>query len=309
MTTTRLYSREINKENNMSIISADIALAKHQLFKRLRDSLDNQGFCEVSTPIQLASEDRNVFTLRECMELRLRSALASGLKSVYEIGQCFRGDVPDKTHLREFHMLELFWNHDSFDDLVQLTRHLLEVAFMRPIAGFEIIDLAELLPRRYPGFVYGRTYAQLREWAKSFIQPQQLSSFDCSYKIYNHLIDMLVDEMHPGTMERPAMVTNYPSETICIACPQSKHPERIQRSEFFVNGLEIGHGFVDDMNWTDVARKMEENGKDFVDVPFLELLKSGRLPASSGVGFGLDRILKLLLGIDDIRQCAHELQE
>ena len=63
------------------------------------------------------------------------------------------------------------------------------------------------------------------------------------------------------------------------------------------------------MNWTDVARRMEENGKDFVDVPFLELLKSGRLPASSGVGFGLDRIHKLLLGIDDIRQCAHELQE
>ncbi len=292
----------------MNIISADIAIAKHQLFRRLRNALDDQGFCEISTPIQLISDDKKNYSLRECMELRLRSALASGLESVYEIGQCFRGDVPDKTHLREFHMLELFWNHACFSDLIQLTRHLLEVAFMRPIIGFEIIDLAELLPRRYPGFVYGRTYAQLYKWAHSYIHSELLSSFDCSYKIYNHLIDILIDEMHPGTMEKPAMVTNYPTETICIACPQANHPERIQRSEFFVNGLEIGHGFVDDMNWMDVARRMEENGQEFVDIPFLELLKSGRLPASSGVGFGLDRILKLLLDINDIRQCAHELQ-
>lgn len=293
----------------MNIIRKDIALAKHQLFKRLRDSLDNWGFCEISTPIQLKSEGSEDFSLRTCMELRLRSALANGLTSVYEIGQCIRReDVPDKTHLREFHMLELFWNHDCFDDLIRLTRHLLEVAFMRPIEGFEIIDLTELLPKRYPGFAYGIEYAKLQAWAKPFIESQKMSSLNCSYKIYNFLIEKLIDEMKPGTIKRPAMVTNYPKETICLARPQPNNPNLIQRSEFFVQGYEIAHGFVDDMDWTDVARRMKENGEEFVDAPFIELLKTNCLPASSGVGFGLERILMLMLSIDDIRQCVHELQ-
>ena len=53
---------------------------------------------------------------------------------------------------------------------------------------------------------------------------------------------------------------------------------------------------------------MKENGEEFVDAPFIELLKTNCLPASSGVGFGLERILMLMLSIDDIRQCVHELQ-
>jgi lysyl-tRNA synthetase class 2 len=301
--------RETNKGGfTLTIINSNIARAKHQLFQRMRNTLDDLGFCEVSSPIQLATPKSKKRSLRECMELKLRSALASGLDSVYEIGQCFRAEKVDETHLAEFHMLELFWNRPSFTELTELTRHLLEKAFLRPINNFETVDLAVLLPQRYPGFEYGRSYENLQEWVKAFLPQKKLVKCDCSYKIHNLLIDNLLDEMKPGCIELPAMVINYPKETICLACPQEGYPERIQRAEFFVDGLEIGHGFVDDMNVQSVSARMMENGEKFIDKPFLALLASGRLPASSGVGLGLDRLLQVLLGLDDIRQCVHELQ-
>ena len=49
---------------------------------------------------------------------------------------------------------------------------------------------------------------------------------------------------------------------------------------------------------------MYENGDEFVDEDFLALLASGKLPPSSGVGFGLDRLLMVQQGLADVRECT-----
>lgn len=275
-----------------------MARAWHGLKKNLRRALDGLGFVEMTTPVRTNGK------LRECMELNLRSMLVDDAPGVYEIGPCFRDDVPDKAHLSEFQMLELFWTRPSFGQLTHLTHDLLEVSFGRSLGAFEEIDLAELLPRRYSGFEYGMELDRLRSWAAKYLESKKLASCEHAYEILNALVDQLVDDLTPGTLNRPAMVVNYPTETVCVAKPQDGHPERIQRAEFFIHGLEIAHGFVDDMDPARVERRMAENGPSFVDKPFLELLASGRLPASSGVGFGLDRLLMLAQGIDDIRDCV-----
>ena len=282
----------------MNAFAAKIARAMHGLKKRLRMALDGLGFCEVTTPVR-ANDG-----LRPCMELELRTTLASGLEGVYEIGPCFRDERSDRTHLPEFQMLELFWNRPSFTTLVHLTRDLFEAAFQCPMEGFETLDLAACLPARYPGLEYGMTAGDLLCLAKRYLADRQLSTCDRSYKVYNALIDKLIDERKPGTLKRPAMVVNYPLETVCLAKPQDGHPERIQRAEFFVNGLELAHGFVDDMDVERVRRRMYENGDEFVDEGFLAILASGMLPQSSGVGFGLDRLLMVQQGLTDVRECT-----
>lgn len=278
--------------------AAKIARAMHGLKKRLRMALDGLGFSEVTTAVR--TDDG----LRPCMELELRATLASGLEGVYEIGPCFRDEQPDDTHLPEFQMLELFWNRPSFATLVHLTRDLFEAAFQCTLEGFEALDLATCLPARYPGLEYGMTAGELFCLAKRYLDDQQLSTCDRSYKVYNALIDKLIEERKPGTLKRPAIVVNYPVETVCLAKPQDGCPERIQRAEFFVNGLELAHGFVDDMDVERVRRRMYENGDEFVDEDFLALLASGKLPPSSGVGFGLDRLLMVQQGLADVRECT-----
>lgn len=278
------------------MVDARIIRARHQMKQRLRAALDGLGFFEAPTPV------RHGAGLRTCMELNLRPALEQ-LGSVYEIGPCFRDETPDATHLSEFEMLELFWDRPSFGQLVGLTRDLFEMVFQHPIE-FEVIDLAVLLPRRYPGFHYGMTVGQLRAFAADHLGGECLRQCTRAYEFYNRLVDRLVDELAPGTREKPAMVVNYPTETVCVAKPQDGHPERIQRAEWFVGGLELAHGFVDDMDPVRLRRRMLENGPEFLDEPFLDLLASGRLPPSSGVGFGLDRLLMVQQGLGDIRSCV-----
>lgn len=278
--------------------SAKIARANHAMLRALRRDLDGRGFCELITGVLQDGEKR------ECMELYLRSALSGGMGAVYEIGSCFRGDDADSTHLPEFQMLELFWDRSSFEDLIGLTKDILTVAFGRDVEAFEVVDLAEHLPLRYSGFEYGRGSTSLRAWAKRYIEPTKFENCRYDYEIYNILIDQFITELRPGSVARPAMVMNYPMETICLAKPCDDHPDRIQRAEFFVQGLEIGHGFVDDMNAARVEGRMRANGSENFDAHFLRLLRSGRLPDSSGVGFGLDRLLMVRLGIDDIRDLS-----
>ena len=284
----------------MKIISAEIARAAHDLKRRLRTFLDAMGFCEMVTPVLRNGK------LRTCMELNLRSTLASGFDRVYEIGTCFREEQSDSTHLSEFQMLELFWSCASFDKLVNLTHHLFETVFQCTMDEFATLDLAQCLPERYSGFEYGMEFRRLRVWAQRYLDAKELETCDRAYKIYNLLIDHYIGERVPGTLKRPAMVINYPMETICLAKPQKNHPERILRAEFFIGGIELAHGFVDDMDHKHVAKRMLENGNEFYDKPFLELLEKKILPPSSGVGFGLERLLMLSCGVSDIRECVYE---
>jgi len=61
------------------------------------------------------------YELRDSLELYLRTAMASGLDAVYEMGPCFRHDEHlDELHLPEFHMLEAFKRGLDYSGLLGL---------------------------------------------------------------------------------------------------------------------------------------------------------------------------------------------
>jgi lysyl-tRNA synthetase class II len=54
---------------------------------------------------------------------------------------------------------------------------------------------------------------------------------------------------------------------------------------------------------------MEENGKQFIDQKFLELLQSGSIPPSGGFGLGIERLLAASDEADsDVRRFIHAYQ-
>jgi lysyl-tRNA synthetase class 2 len=298
------------------IVAAHIAKARHQLVRRLRAALDSRGFVEVMTPVLHAvgpSPQAALFSwagqpcdLRPCMELRLRSALAE-LDAVYEIGPCFRPDPPDQDHHPEFHMLELFWKKPEFGELRELTRVLLEEALGTSIQEFRYVDVADALAEARPELDLACGTDAILDTLRH-CYPLECGGFSRAYEALNWLIDKAIVGPDLGTLERPAMLVNYPLATVCLAKPQAHAPHLIERMEVFIKGLEVCHGFVDDCDPERVECRMVENGPTFHDKPFLGLLRSGRIPASSGVGFGLERLLMLATATDHIRDCLHEPQ-
>lgn len=296
-------------------IAAPIAKARHQLVRRLRATLDSRGFVEVMTPVlhvagpsaqTAATWAGQSCELRPCMELRLRSALAE-LDAVYEIGPCFRPDPPDLDHHPEFHMLELFWRMSDFGELCELTRELLAAAFDAPVQGFECVDVATTLVGTCPGLDLKLGADELLGALKTRY-PHDCSQFGRTYEALNWLIDKAIVGLQLGCLERPAMLFNYPMSTVCLAKPQTSAPHMIERMEVFIDGLEVCHGFVDDCDSDRVERRMHESGPQFFDASFLNLMRTGRIPPSSGVGFGIERLLMLSEGISQIRECLHEPQ-
>ena len=86
--------------------------------------------------------------------------------------------------------------------------------------------------------------------------------------------------------------------------------ERAHRFELYINGLELCNGFWELTDPREQRRRFDEDNRQrqrsgkpemAVDEAFLAALDHG-LPECSGVALGLDRLLMIKLGADDIRE-------
>lgn len=291
----------------------DISIRRHAMRVNLRACLETKGFVEIPTSIiRPTDQDKDLLwnskgcKIRPCMELQLRSALIYGLPSVYEMGPSFReGDI-SSNHYPEFQLVETFSSNMHFEEMVALSQDMLEAAFSRKIHKFKRIDVSDALQANDPNLDLTSSDDELLAYLKGK-HPRQEKVRDAkyAYQAMNQLVEMVVEETNPGSIDEPVMLWRYPLCTVCLAKPIDSAPHLIQRAEFFIKGLEVGHGFVDDIDAESVEERMLID-KDHHDPRFLQLLKNKRLPPSAGVGFGLDRLLKIDFGIDDIKECIHD---
>lgn len=301
----------------MNWIDAHSAQKRDDLCRQLRAFMHERGFVEIHTPILLRPlPDTNGvrmdikgedYELRRCMELKLRSALANGLRAVFELGPCFRPvDAPSSRSHPEFYMLELFERELDYAGLMELTRDLLSVVSGNPALEFELIDVTEWLERVLgievePGGDAIRSQLVGRGFA-----PPELATLPAFYAI-DHVVEEHL-EKGCGSQGRPAVLHRYPACTVCLARREAQQPAVIERFEVFVEGLEVAHGFVDEMNAEDVLARMKESGPEFTDEAFVDLLRSGGLPPSAGVGFGVERLLLAFNKAPSVHDLIHENQ-
>ena len=84
-------------------------------------------------------------------------------------------------------------------------------------------------------------------------------------------------------------------------------PESLERFELYAGGLELANGYGELTDAAEQARRLQETRRALegegvagltVDGEFLEAVAA--LPPCAGVSIGLDRLLMLLLGEEDI---------
>lgn len=301
----------------MNQISAPMAKSRDFLCRRLRSFLHEMGFVEINSPVLLRALPGNSdvrlsigpedYELRQCMELKLRSALSEGLSAVFEIGPCFRpSDLAAKHSHPEFYMLELFKSEIEYSELVELTRNLLIIASDNQDLQFEPINVSRWLEQELGVEILEDGSLVLSHLIERGLVPQNLTGLPVFHAV-NHLLEKHL-EKKCGTRERPALLYDYPACTICLARRSTTRPAIIKRFEVFVEGIEIAHGFVDEMDAEDVLTRMKNNGPSFVDEKFVELLRDGQLPPSAGVGFGIERLLITFGNVASIADFLHENQ-
>lgn len=306
--------------------------ARAGILDEIRRFFRSRGFLEVDPPIAslFPNIDPNIYPVRiedaagkaarfylhTSPELAMKKLLAAGSGDIFYLGKVFRDREGSPLHSPEFTMLE--WYRlgpvegvmDDVEELVgklamkingrpALARGGKEIPLGRPWARREMTDaFRELLGA-------GMTDAEgLRAGlARLGSRPGADESWEDLF------FRACLEVIEPDAAKRGAcFVTGFPAALGAMARRRESDPAVAERFEGYIDGVELvnGYGELTDPEEQE-ARLSELADRHFraggerlpVDPAFLDALRRG-LPPCSGAALGVDRLVMLLLGNDDI---------
>jgi lysyl-tRNA synthetase class 2 len=309
---------------------------RSQIVRAIRNFLDQRGFLEVETPmmhhIPGGATARPFVThhnaldldlyLRVAPELHLKRLVVGGLEKVYEINRNFRNEGVSTRHNPEFTMLEFYWAHADYDDLIRLTENLLrELVSQLPgledgrvsYQGHEInfggqyrrLSVSEAVAEHFEGLDEAalRDLGRLREvCAQQGIHVEQAWG-------WGRLLMELFEHGVEQQLIQPTFVTGYPIEVSPLSRRNDQDPELADRFELFVAGREIANGFSELNDPEDQAERFraQVDARDAGDAEamhfdhdYIRALEYG-MPPAAGEGIGIDRLVMLLTDSASIR--------
>jgi lysyl-tRNA synthetase class 2 len=134
--TKRYRSRHVDLIVNPKV--RDTFRKRAKITSMMRRMLDDMGFLEIETPVlhsQSGGAEAKPFetyhnsmdmqlTLRIATELHLKRLIIGGFERVYELGRIFRNEGLSTRHNPEFTSIELYQAYADYDDMMDLTEHL-----------------------------------------------------------------------------------------------------------------------------------------------------------------------------------------
>jgi lysyl-tRNA synthetase class 2 len=237
-------------------------------------------------------------------EFAMKRLLAAGIGDIYQICRVFRDGELGRWHQPEFTLLE--WYRLDFDD----------AALMQELAAL----LRELIPARLSGPTQQLTFAAAFEAALGLgpETPSQLIATALAARgidapaglSHPALIDLAFGTVVARALDPDALtfITDFPLEQAALARLKPGNPPRAARFEAFCGGLELANGFAELTDAREQHRRFEAELAERrrqglpcapLDREFLAALEAG-LPPCAGVAVGLDRVVALALGINEI---------
>jgi lysyl-tRNA synthetase class 2 len=312
----------------------EIALLRGRTLAALRAFLDARGFLEVETPALqplyggAAAEPFEThhrafgqkLYLRISDELYLKRLVIGGLDRVYEIAHNFRNEGISHKHSPEFTMLECYQAYADYRDMMELAQAMLRDVAKQALGTLSLphgegtIELGGEWPRLTMrdalldatgvDILAARDLASLRRALEAKgIEPGDAPS-------WGFLVDEVFSaKVEPGLVQ-PTFVTHHPAELSPLAKRSPDDPRLVERFELFLGGIEIANAFSELNDPDDQRARFEEqrrlaaagdSGAHPLDEDFLLALEHG-MPPTGGLGIGVDRLLRLLAGVSNLRE-------
>ena len=329
---TRYRQRELDLISNPDIQT--LFRRRSQLMQSIRQTLVQEGFLEVETPLlqtQAGGAAARPFEtfhnalqtklfLRIALELHLKRLLVGGLDRVFEMGRVFRNEGVDTMHNPEFTLLEAYQAYADYNDMMTLTEKIITDAARtcngtdeislhnKPLklkAPFARIPMTELF-EKYAGqdVIAAWHEGRLREAARSFNITFDDRTPD--HKIFDRIFDLKVK---PHLWE-PTFVLDYPVEISPLAKKHRSKPGLVERFELFIAHDEVANAYSElndpieqraRMTRQATLKKKGDEEAEMADETFLTALEHG-MPPAGGLGIGIDRLAMLILGQTSIRE-------
>ena len=285
------------------------------LTEGLRRSLVDQGFVEVATPKIVSAGAEGGATLfkldyfgkpaylAQSPQLYKQHLMATGLDRVFEVAPAFRAEPSDTSrHLAEFTSLDVEQAYVSTSEDVMATVERMTVDGIRYMieGGQELLDQLivrlDVPPQPFRRIPYDECIDMLRGDGVDVPEDDEMGTE------HEKALGQLV---HQRWGEDFYFITDFPTRYKVGTFYAHRHEDRPELTGYFdlgVRGLEIASGGKREHRLDVVTAQMEEGGLRPADFEFyLKAFRYG-MPPHGGFGYGIERLLQMLLGLSNIRE-------
>jgi len=250
----------------------------------------------------------DTFYMQTSPEFPMKRLLAAQIGSIYQICKTFRNGEAGRWHNPEFTMLEWYrmgFNHhqlmDEMDALLQVTLscqaadRITYRDMFKEVLGLDLL-LADI-----------DTLKQCAAENNIQIMGSLHEKDEWLNVLMSHAIEPTLG------MQRPIFVYDFPASQAALARVLPGEPPVAARFEVYVKGIELANGFYELTDANEQRQRFVKNNQDRaqanmpqmpLDENFLQSLEQG-MPDCSGVALGVDRLLALQLGLDNIQDILH----
>ena len=332
-----MQNRGNNKETWRRLVDGEASWeslrARARILTGIRRFFRDRGFLEVDPPAaqRYPNIDPHIFPVRfegpagdaagyflhTSPEPAMKKLLAAGSGDIFFLGKVYRDREGSPLHAPEFTMLEWYRAGGAAGDLMRDVEELVlalarevtgrgslrrgeqEIRLGAPWARCELDDLfRELL---------GAGMLDEEGLREALRRKGERPAADESWE--DLFFRACLDAVEPEAASRGAcFLAGYPASLGAMARRRAQQPEVAERFEGFVAGVELVNGYeelTDPFEQEERLKRLAERhrlrtGREFpIDPGFLEALRHG-LPPCAGAALGVDRLVMLLLGNDDI---------
>ena len=299
----RLNSRALDMRNQKT---ASIFKLRHHVLESIRDTLTTKKFIEITTPKIIGSASEGGANLFELEYFGKQAYLAQspqlykeqmtiGLERVFEISSFYRAEKSHTgRHLSEFTSVDIEAAMMDYTDVMDILESIIVDVFKNTSEKCKNEQREIGTEIQVPKSPFERiTYKQALD---------ELNSADIKLEFGDDLLDShlrKIGEKHPGFF----FLTDWPMKLKPFYIHEKDDDDTLSRSFDLQYGyLELSSGGRRLHDPEQLKSRLKEQSLD--PTSFEEHLKTfgWGMPPHSGWGMGLDRLMTVLIGIDNVRE-------
>ena len=313
-------------------------LLKYEFIKEIRRFLEDDGYIEIETPVlsnKASGASARPFTahhnaldidvyLRIAPETYLKRAVVGGFTKVFEFARCFRNEGIDATHLQDFTMLECYAAYYNYKDNMILLENMLKTVIQKVFGTLQVTinDKVVDLSKKWETVSFRDLilkYADIdikkfntKESLLAEIKNKKIS-FETEDDIetlgFGNLVDALYKKVARPSLIEPTFLIEHPIELSPLARANDDDKTLTDRFQLVINGAEIINAYSELVDPMDQEARLlhqaelKANGDTeamMMDYDYINAMEYG-MPPISGWGMGIDRVLQVLTGVDNIK--------